>query len=671
MKKIWKKILTVALAFSLVVNNYDMQKNDWIYAAESKSDTSISTSLYKAANITLSVKNNCIIFEDLPDEEGFQKMILVSLYAENSGETVGKKQITVTPNISYSLSEVADGRYYVQLYYLDSSGKKFKSYWYKKSGIKIEKSGNQIKILKPETISSNEKIYQERANSSHALNYYLEPDHFVDSDNPVIREKALEITRGITDDYEKVKAVHDWVAEHIWYDYDGLNKKTEICYLASEVLEKKRTVCQGYADLAAGLLRSIGIPTKVTHGYAMGIGTGGEWTEDILTSDYSNHAWNESYVNGRWVIFDSTWDSDNQYENGKFSEGTGCTGYGYFDPTIERFSNTHFILDKEKDFLSEMTERLKKVTCQEYIAGRKTAIWDAQYTIPDFEYQFESANEEIVQIEKNGVVTGKHIGRVRIKVTLTLHDIKTTYYMVVLVTKEDSDSEVSEEVVPPIMDNSKEEENKTPADNKEPEEDKSVEDKGEMTGDKKTEKPEENEDKEENREEDIYALLQNIKPSVNEVNLIYGGNKNNTTQIMYYYDKEITGKFKIIYQMEDSSIAKISSNGIVTAKKAGKTILHITYQDKDGQYEVEDEIDICVKAAKIQILAGNKKIKKGKSKTLTAKASNIKGTIKWKTSNKKIATVNSKGKVTARKKGKVTITAYIGTVKGTVNLTIY
>lgn len=402
-----------------------------------------------------------------------------------------------------------------------------------------------------------------------------------------------------------------------------------------------------------------------------------------MTSDYSNHAWNESYINGRWVIFDSTWDSDNKYENGKFSEGTGCTGYGYFDPTIERFSNTHFIMDKEEAFLNEMTERLKKVTCQEYTEGEKTAIWNAQYTVPDLEYQFESANEEIVRIDKNGVVIGEREGRVYITVTLSLNDIKASYQLPVEVKKEKSDSEAADEIVPPIVDNVKEEEKETPVDKNEPEEDKETE---KTEEEKEENREEENDtDKEEDEEEksenenpdsdkeqmDIYDLLQNIDPSLSKVNLIYGGNQNNTTQILHYYDKEITGKFKIIYQMDDSSIAKISSNGTVTAKKAGNTVLHITYQDKDGQYAVEHEIDVCVKAAKIQILAGNKKIKKGKSKTLTAKASNIKGTIKWKTSNKSIATVNSKGKVTARKKGKVTITAYIGNVKGTVNLTIY
>ena len=115
-----------------------------------------------------------------------------------------------------------------------------------------------------------------------------------------------------------------------------------------------------------------------------------------------------------------------------------------------------------------MTERLKKVTCQEYIAGEKTAIWNAQYTVSDLAYQFESANEEIAQIDKNGVVTGKQEGRVYFTITLTLHDIKTSYQLPVEV-KKNSNSGVSDEVVPPIMDDSKKEENKTPADKKEPE----------------------------------------------------------------------------------------------------------------------------------------------------------------------------------------------------------
>ena len=55
-------------------------------------------------------------------------------------------------------------------------------------------------------------------------------------------------------------------------------------------------------------------------------------------------------------------------------------------------------------------------------------------------------------------------------------------------------------------------------------------------------------------------------------------------------------------------------------------------------------------------------IKKGKSITLKATTSKKKAKIKWSTSNKKVATVTQKGKVTGKKPGKAIITAKI---KGT------
>lgn len=51
--------------------------------------------------------------------------------------------------------------------------------------------------------------------------------------------------------------------------------------------------------------------------------------------------------------------------------------------------------------------------------------------------------------------------------------------------------------------------------------------------------------------------------------------------------------------------------------------------------------------------------KKGREHTLQLKVQFQKGTVKWASSNKKVATVSSKGKVTAKKKGKTTITAKV------------
>ena len=66
-------------------------------------------------------------------------------------------------------------------------------------------------------------------------------------------------------------------------------------------------------------------------------------------------------------------------------------------------------------------------------------------------------------------------------------------------------------------------------------------------------------------------------------------------------------------------------------------------------------------------------MKKGQKLQLKATISpkNAKTTLKWKTSNKKVATVSSKGVVTAKaKKGKATITVTAGKKKATCKITI-
>ena len=63
-------------------------------------------------------------------------------------------------------------------------------------------------------------------------------------------------------------------------------------------------------------------------------------------------------------------------------------------------------------------------------------------------------------------------------------------------------------------------------------------------------------------------------------------------------------------------------------------------------------------------------IKKGEKVTLKAKKINISGTIKWKSSDKTIVTVNKKGKVSAKKPGTAIITAYVGNYKSKCKVTV-
>lgn len=161
-----------------------------------------------------------------------------------------------------------------------------------------------------------------------------------------IKSLALSITESCASDYDKALAIHDWVCDNIYYDSDSITGSTNTApYIATDVLETKKAVCLGYANLYAALCRSIDIPCNVVTGYALGVTEGKEkeWNESNLSSDESNHAWNEVYTDGRWVIVDTTWDSKNKIKN-NISEKTGNTSHLYFDANIKFFSVNHKIL---------------------------------------------------------------------------------------------------------------------------------------------------------------------------------------------------------------------------------------------------------------------------------------------------------------------------------------
>ena len=92
-----------------------------------------------------------------------------------------------------------------------------------------------------------------------------------------------------------------------------------------------------------------------------------------------------------------------------------------------------------------------------------------------------------------------------------------------------------------------------------------------------------------------------------------------------------------------------------------------------GYGEKELEIDIkASKKTKIKITLSSSKItlEKGKSKNLKAKVKGIKKKVKWSSSNKSVAVVNQKGKVTAKKVGTAVIRAKVNGVSAACRVTV-
>lgn len=100
----------------------------------------------------------------------------------------------------------------------------------------------------------------------------------------------------------------------------------------------------------------------------------------------------------------------------------------------------------------------------------------------------------------------------------------------------------------------------------------------------------------------------------------------------------------VTWKSKKTSVAVISEDGRVTAKKHGRAVVTASL---DG---VTKQCEVTVKSPTIKLSATSLSIKKGKSKTLTAVVSSGNEPV-YKSSKSSVASVDKKGKIKAKKKG--------------------
>jgi len=146
------------------------------------------------------------------------------------------------------------------------------------------------------------------------LDRYLVSSPIVDynKDTKAVVDYQKKFTDGkLTTPATKVNLFYEEMVKGFKYDFDKMNdvinKKYPDGYtpIIDTVYVAKKGICYDYSSVTAGVLRAAGVPTKVVVGYAPEV--------DSL------HAWNEIYLDGKWIVADLTYDAAYAQAGQKYS----------------------------------------------------------------------------------------------------------------------------------------------------------------------------------------------------------------------------------------------------------------------------------------------------------------------------------------------------------------
>ena len=198
-------------------------------------------------------------------------------------------------------------------------------------------------VVKGETYWSVKVIYA--WNFTHEENTQL---------NLAVSTLLEELNLDDLSDYEKVRAIYDWMCLNIEYDY------TYTGFTAYDALCKRRVTCQGYASLFYRLCLEVGVDCRYCGGYAAFMG----------------HGWNLVKIEGNYYFVDTTWGAG------------GVPNYAYFLKGINGMDDHLIIqerweLDLGDDYMPAEND---------YPIPEKTAIY-CQGKVGNIEYTLNRVGE--------------------------------------------------------------------------------------------------------------------------------------------------------------------------------------------------------------------------------------------------------------------------------------
>ncbi len=160
-----------------------------------------------------------------------------------------------------------------------------------------------------------------------------------------VKTLSNKICSGLTNDYDKLRAISRWVSDNIYYDHPAYAAGIPARCLSLEyILENHSGVCGSYANMTAALCQAQGILCYNVSGE--GITNSKCYAEQSVGSA---HEWNYAFVGGRGIWVDSGWNSFNHTYGGDetVSGDIGCKYFDIGNEVLALNHKVHFLSNRD------------------------------------------------------------------------------------------------------------------------------------------------------------------------------------------------------------------------------------------------------------------------------------------------------------------------------------
>lgn len=137
---------------------------------------------------------------------------------------------------------------------------------------------------------------------------YLQPNDHIDSDHPAIQEQVRKLTRNMKEQVEKAVALFNYVRDDITYNMYACQPGA--AFKASAVLQNGEGWCLQKSLLLAALGRAAGIPSRLVIATIRNYQVSPEVIEFMGGNLFFPHAYNQFYLEGKWVKAAAALDSE-------------------------------------------------------------------------------------------------------------------------------------------------------------------------------------------------------------------------------------------------------------------------------------------------------------------------------------------------------------------------